>query len=256
VSVHPILDQAMNISARQELLPELSKYHASQSDIPSDVKQLQRISNEWIDKFQHALASGSPDSVLALCVPDTPILRDLLVLSWKFRTLIGTGVIQEYLKEYLKPDIFITGAPAAHTPSMVMRPAPNVGWIVAFMEFTTPTKHGTIVARLIPVRRHPDDDNIQWVAHGVLMDIDGLNEHPWLLGYHRKQDPVFGTWEDDLANDSAFDDHDPTVVIVGGSQSGLGIAARLKALGISALVLERSARVGDSWRNRYGERLI
>ena len=41
------------------------------------------------------------------------------------------------------------------------------------------------------------------------------------------------------------------MLVVGAGQQGLSIAARLKALNIDALVLERSARVGDSWRNRY-----
>lgn len=33
--------------------------------------------------------------------------------------------------------------------------------------------------------------------------------------------------------------------------SGLHIAARLKALGIKALVVERNKRIGDNWRERY-----
>ncbi|KAG1717176.1 hypothetical protein EDB19DRAFT_1939462 [Suillus lakei] len=38
---------------------------------------------------------------------------------------------------------------------------------------------------------------------------------------------------------------------VGGGQSGLMCAARLGRLGIRALVIEKNARVGDSWRKRY-----
>ncbi|KAG2335579.1 FAD/NAD(P)-binding domain-containing protein [Suillus weaverae] len=42
-----------------------------------------------------------------------------------------------------------------------------------------------------------------------------------------------------------------TAVVVGAGQCGLSVAARLENLGISTLVLERSAAVGDSWRSRY-----
>ena len=35
------------------------------------------------------------------------------------------------------------------------------------------------------------------------------------------------------------------------SISGLSAAARLKFLGINALVVEKNERIGDNWRNRY-----
>lgn len=40
-------------------------------------------------------------------------------------------------------------------------------------------------------------------------------------------------------------------VILGGGQAGLGVAGRLHTLGVSYVVLDKNARVGDSWRNRY-----
>jgi len=44
---------------------------------------------------------------------------------------------------------------------------------------------------------------------------------------------------------------DPKVVVIGGGQSGLDVAARLKLLDIPTLVVERQQRIGDQWRNRY-----
>ena len=43
----------------------------------------------------------------------------------------------------------------------------------------------------------------------------------------------------------------PVVIIAGGGQSDLELAARLKYLGIKTLVVEREARIGDLWRKRY-----
>jgi hypothetical protein len=34
-------------------------------------------------------------------------------------------------------------------------------------------------------------------------------------------------------------------------RSGLMTAARLKALGVNALIIERNSRIGDNWRGRY-----
>lgn len=40
-------------------------------------------------------------------------------------------------------------------------------------------------------------------------------------------------------------------VIIGGGQAGLSCAGRLKALGVSYVLIERNEQVGDVWRNRY-----
>jgi len=41
------------------------------------------------------------------------------------------------------------------------------------------------------------------------------------------------------------------VLVVGGGQAGLSIAARLKQLQMDALIVDRWRRVGDNWRKRY-----
>uniref|UniRef100_A0A7S1WID0 FAD/NAD(P)-binding domain-containing protein n=1 Tax=Alexandrium catenella TaxID=2925 RepID=A0A7S1WID0_ALECA len=43
----------------------------------------------------------------------------------------------------------------------------------------------------------------------------------------------------------------PYVVIVGGGQCGMALAARLRLLEVPTVVLERCPRAGDTWRNRY-----
>lgn len=43
----------------------------------------------------------------------------------------------------------------------------------------------------------------------------------------------------------------PYTVIIGGGQGGIGLAARLRRLGVPTLVIEKNQKPGDSWRNRY-----
>ncbi|NDA87956.1 MAG: nitrile hydratase subunit beta [Betaproteobacteria bacterium] len=41
------------------------------------------------------------------------------------------------------------------------------------------------------------------------------------------------------------------VVIIGGGQAGIILGARLRKLGVPTIIVEKNARAGDSWRNRY-----
>ena len=43
----------------------------------------------------------------------------------------------------------------------------------------------------------------------------------------------------------------PYCVIIGGGQGGIALGARMRQLGVPTIILERNARPGDSWRNRY-----
>ena len=43
----------------------------------------------------------------------------------------------------------------------------------------------------------------------------------------------------------------PYVLIVGGGQGGIALGARLRQHGVPPLIIEKNARPGDSWRNRY-----
>jgi heterodisulfide reductase subunit A-like polyferredoxin len=55
-----------------------------------------------------------------------------------------------------------------------------------------------------------------------------------------------GSWEDKRNHELEFSNGDPDVLIIGAGQCGLQIAAHLKYMGVSTLVIERNARVGDN----------
>ncbi|HUN99469.1 MAG TPA: NAD(P)/FAD-dependent oxidoreductase, partial [Bradyrhizobium sp.] len=58
-------------------------------------------------------------------------------------------------------------------------------------------------------------------------------------------------WLDQRKASTAYEDRDPLVLVVGGGQAGLAIAARLRQLGVDTLIVDREARIGDNWRKRY-----
>jgi len=58
-------------------------------------------------------------------------------------------------------------------------------------------------------------------------------------------------WFDQRQVASAYQDREPTALVVGAGQAGLSIAARLGQLQVDTLVVDQNQRIGDNWRNRY-----
>jgi putative flavoprotein involved in K+ transport len=58
-------------------------------------------------------------------------------------------------------------------------------------------------------------------------------------------------WKEQRLASQAYADRDPVVLIAGGGQAGLSLAARLGRIGVDTLVVDRFERVGDCWRQRY-----
>ncbi|MEM7751327.1 MAG: NAD(P)/FAD-dependent oxidoreductase, partial [Pseudomonadota bacterium] len=58
-------------------------------------------------------------------------------------------------------------------------------------------------------------------------------------------------WKDQRIRAETYADRDPAVLVVGGGQAGLVIAARLGQLDVDTLVVDKFPRIGDNWRKRY-----
>jgi len=87
-----------------------------------------------------------------------------------------------------------------------------------------------------------------------LEEIRGYEEH---VGARRPDGEDFSrnfggpNWLDRRTTAAEYVDRDPEVLVIGGGQCGLAVAARLGQVDVDALVIERNDRIGDNWRNRY-----
>ena len=71
------------------------------------------------------------------------------------------------------------------------------------------------------------------------------------------QDHDEANWQDKRVAEQNFKDgREPVVLIIGAGQGGLSLAARLKQLGVPALVIDQNRRIGDNWRNRYHQLVL
>jgi putative flavoprotein involved in K+ transport len=178
----------------------------------------------WLADFETALRDPDDASLAKLFRADAH-WRDLLAFTWQVKTVSGTGKVVDELKEHGAGK----GARGFEIdrgrtpPRSVTRAGENA--VEAIFRFDTALGRCAGVLRLAP-------DGRCWTLLTALDKIKGFEEKS---GDRRPRS----------------DDREPAVLIVGGGHAGLSIAARLKALGVEALIVDRHARVGDNWRKRY-----
>lgn len=202
-----------------------------------------RVAREWFTAFSTAATKGNVSAVSALILPDG-FWRDMLALTWEFHTFQGQNAIHSFLSDRLALSK-LHGFKLKEAYTELQIPFPDVVWISLVFDFATDAGQATAIVRLVPTA------NGEWKAHVVYTNLEGLTNFPEKIGPLRNHEPNHGKWESQRKREAEFLDGDPKVLIIGAGQSGLGIAARLKYLDIPSLMIERNARIGDNWRNRY-----
>ena len=202
----------------------------------------------WAEAFETALTSGDGARVAALFAADG-YWRDVLALEWSYRTFGGrdeiAGVVEGTAEE-ARPRKFRL-ADGRMAPRLMRRGGRGV--VEGYLDFEASAGRGSAFVRLLD-----GDTPTAWLFLTALQDIDG---HEETVGPRRPTGVEYSynfagdNWLDQRAKAQAYADRDPQVLIAGGGQAGLALAARLGRIGVDALVVERHDRVGDNWRHRY-----
>ena len=206
----------------------------------------------WLAQFEGALTKSDDGLLKALFHPDS-YWRDVLALSWTLQTINGRDAILETLKAQAAeaaPSGFAVD-PDRAAPRQVTRA--GISSIEAIFRFETALGRGDGVLRLIPDAA--DGNRLKaWTLLTALEELKGFEEQ---LGVARPRGSAYSrdfrgpNWLDLRKASAGYADRDPTVLVIGGGQSGLCIAARLKQLNVDTLIVDREKRIGDNWRNRY-----
>jgi putative flavoprotein involved in K+ transport len=195
-----------------------------------------RQAGRWLEKFAAELARRDLRAAAELFAPEG-YWRDLVAFTWNIRTCEGRGEIQAMLAATLfraKPSAFRVRSTDADG---------------AWCSFETALGRGIGHLRL--------KDEQCWTLLTTLQELKGFEEK---AGRQREAGIEHGviagrkTWlqkRQEAESEFLAGEKQPYVVIVGGGQGGIALAARLKRLDVPAVVLEKNARAGDSWRKRY-----
>jgi cation diffusion facilitator CzcD-associated flavoprotein CzcO len=203
---------------------------------------------QWLERFEAALTACDKASLARLFAPECHF-RDMLAFSWTIcprqgaeaiaaflaGAQTGTGAHDFSLAEYRTP------------PRLVRRLGVEV--YEAIFRFESTTGRGFGVVRLLA-----ENPAQAWV---LMTSLDELKGHEEKIDARRPSGDAYSrnfggeNWLDQRNRERGFVDRDPVVLVIGGGQNGLAVAARLAQLEIDTLVVDKYPRIGDNWRVRY-----
>lgn len=195
-----------------------------------------------LDSLNAALEGGDIDRAAALFATDS-YWRDLVAVSWNLKTVEGPSGVADMLRHQL-----------AHTRPGNFQiqtgeiPAEEGGVTTAWITFETATGRGWGLMRLREGRI--------WTLLTALQELKGFEENrgtrrPMGAEHGARKDRI--TWKEAREAEAAAlgRETQPYVLIIGGGQGGIALGARLRQLGVPAIVVDKHDRPGDQWRSRY-----
>ena len=210
------------------------------------------LPKQWLAQFERALAEPGEAALRSLFHSDSH-WRDALALTWRIRTLSGRNLILPALREDAvgaRARAFAID-PGRTAPRHVTRA--GTAAIEAIFRFETAAGRGSGVLRLT-LDPGGGDSLKAWTLFTSLDELKGFEER---VGQFRPTGSAYSrdfrgpNWLDLRKSDTEYGGRDPAVLVVGGGQAGLSIAARLRQLDVDTLVVDCWPRIGDNWRRRY-----
>src|ERR1700692_4575500 len=196
----------------------------------------------FLDKFEAALVAGDLDAAVAMFAPEC-YWRDLVAFTWNIKTMEGRDQVRDMLAHclaHVKPRKWKTAEGETATEAG--------GVTESWISFETEVARGYGLIRL--------QNGQIWTLLTTMVELKGHEEKAGFTrppGARHGVNPGAKTWKelrDEEVEKLGFETQ-PDVLIIGGGQGGIALGARLRQLGVPTIIVEKNARAGDSWRNRY-----
>jgi cation diffusion facilitator CzcD-associated flavoprotein CzcO len=204
--------------------------------------EINLLATDWLSHLNTALTSTNAALFDDLISPEG-FWRDIVAFTNDFRSIAKPNVRQAAADRL--PIVKAKNAKLTTPLPSVARPFPDVAFLEVYFTFETAVGPSVGIAKLVPGAEG------KYVAYILFTALDGIHGHPERVGHDRLRGAHNTTDSYDDLRIQEIESPEPEVIIVGGGHNGLELAARFKALGVKALVLDQYKRIGDNWRLRY-----
>jgi putative flavoprotein involved in K+ transport len=211
---------------------------------PADATAAAGRADTWLSAFSDALAARDLDRAAGMFATES-YWRDLVAFSWNITTVEHPAGVRDLLGETLArtdPGPFTRDEDAEEAD----------GVVTAWFRFETAIGRGRGLVRLVS----EDGVDRAWTFLTTMYELKGHEEpardrRP--MGAEHGANKRRRTWAERRAHEAETLGvaEQPYVLVIGGGQGGIALGARLRQLGVPALVIDKHARPGDQWRKRY-----
>ncbi|KAL4893491.1 hypothetical protein BDV59DRAFT_207605 [Aspergillus ambiguus] len=207
-------------------------------DVPGDCNA-QKEAEAIVASLSEIMGAGDAQAFTDMFLP-YGVWRDKLSFTWDYRTFNFHPAILKAAKSLL-PKTKATNFKFLTPNPTVARPYPDFSQLQFVVSFETELVIASAVINSVLTKEG-------WKIYTMHTVAEKLKQFPELPPNDGHMTGLV-SWERQRA--AEVDAADPEILIIGGGQNGLALAARCKALGMNSLIIERSEEVGDVWKKRY-----
>ncbi|KLU88052.1 hypothetical protein MAPG_07039, partial [Magnaporthiopsis poae ATCC 64411] len=199
-----------------------------------------RLARRVLDKLNASLAAGDAAGVEECFNASQAYWKDSVALTWHLRTFgtpstIAASLLETSRLRGLSREGFQVDGDAHFDPMF--------SFIDCHISFATSSPATKAIGKvlLLPVRGG-DGNQVEWKIWILSTRVKSLDVHPENEALLRQPGRAI----------SGEQDFETQTLIVGGGNAAVVLAARLKALGVESVMVERYSQAGDNWARRYG----
>ncbi|KAK6201783.1 hypothetical protein LQW54_009362 [Pestalotiopsis sp. IQ-011] len=206
--------------------------------IPQDC-DAQAEAESIVKRLSEALGAGNAEAFADLFL-EYGVWRDKISFTWDQRTFNFRPAILKAAQDLL---------PTTKASNFAfLKPAPSVERAYddfELLQFVISFETELVVASAVVKAVLTKDGWKIYTMHTVAEQLKQFPERAPDDGH------MTGTTSWEAQRAAAVDAANPDVLIIGGGQNGLALAARCKAVDLDCLVIERGDEIGDVWKKRY-----
>ncbi|GAA92592.1 monooxygenase [Aspergillus luchuensis IFO 4308] len=193
-----------------------------------------------LDSLNNALATGDIKALEGCFYADQAYWKDQLALTWHLRTFSAPRTIAASLLETANlRNVF--GGVEVDGAAVFLPATPVLQFIDCPLVFKTQSPSGLCRGKMLLLPVVSDEQRIAWKIWILSTRLESLDVQP--------EDEDLLQLPGKKLNESM--DFETDVFIIGAGNAGVALSARLKALGVESVMVERNPCPGDNWALRY-----